>query len=356
MPIKEAASILFTPMQMGALRLRNRIVMAPMSRLRADAGGVVPQIVGEYYRQRASAGLIITETIAAAPYGDGYPNLPGIFTEPQIEAWTDVVQAVHGEGGQMVAQLWHVGRARFEDEEQSYSPGWAALAEVKPADLDGDDIQTLVEALTVAARTARAIGFNAIEIHNGNGFLMDRFLRSGANARTDGYGGSLENRVRLALEVIDSVVSAVGAEHVGIRLSPSAAVNGAPDPDGDDVFAHLLAQLSARSLAYLHVTRVTEPDRGKGAGDGLTVARLRELYAGSLIVTGELTPEEGEALIERKDADAVAFGRLFIANPDLPHRLATGRSLAVADPETFYSSGPAGLVDYPAARQQAVEV
>ncbi|MGX7681327.1 oxidoreductase [Jatrophihabitans sp. DSM 45814] len=355
MPISKAASILFTPIQMGALSLRNRIVMAPMSRLRADAAGVVPQIVGEYYRQRASAGLIISETIAAAAYGDGYPNLPGMFTEPQIEAWTGVVQSVHGEGGQIVAQLWHVGRPRFEHEGQSYRPGWAALAEVKPADLGGDDIQALIEALTAAARTARAIGFNAVEIHNGNGFLMDRFLRSEANARTDHYGGGVENRARLTLEVIDSVVSAVGAEHVGIRLSPSAAVNGAPDPNGDDVFAHLLRQLSARSLAYVHVTRVTEPDRDKGAGDGLSVARLRELYAGNLIVTGELTPEEGEALIEREDADVVAFGRLFIANPDLPHRLATGRSLAVADPKTFYSPGPAGLVDYPATWEQAAE-
>jgi N-ethylmaleimide reductase len=356
MPIKENASILFTPIHLGALTLRNRIVMAPMSRLRADAGGVVPHIVGEYYRQRASAGLIISETIAAASYGDGYPNVPGVFTDPQIAAWTDVVRAVHGEDGQIVAQLWHVGRPRLEDEGQSYSPSWAALAEVKPADLDREDIEALIEALTAAARTARAIGFDAIEIHNGNGFLLDRFLRTGANARTDRYGGGLENRARLTLEIIDSVVSAVGAERVGIRLSPSAPVNGAPDPDGDDVFAYLLTQLSARSLAYLHVTRVTEPDRANGSADGLTVARLRELYAGNLIVTGELTPEEGEALIERDDADVVAFGRLFIANPDLPHRLATGRPLAVADPETFYSSGPAGLIDYPAAREHTVEV
>jgi N-ethylmaleimide reductase len=356
MSSNKTASILFTPIQMGALSLRNRIVMAPMSRLRADAGGVVPQIVGEYYRQRASAGLIISETIAAASYGDGYPNLPGIFADPQIAAWTDVVRAVHGEDGQIVAQLWHVGRPRFEHEGHSYSPAWAALAEVTPEDLDHDDIHALVEALTAGARTARAIGFNAVEIHNGNGFLLDRFLRSGANARTDRYGGGVENRARLTLEVVDSVVSAIGAERVGIRLSPSAPVNGAPDPDGDDIFAYLLSQLSARSLAYVHATRVTEPDRARGSGEGLAVARLRELYAGNLIVTGELTAEEAEALIERDDADVVAFGRLFIANPDLPHRLAAGRSLAVADPQTFYSPGPVGLVDYPAAREQAAEV
>jgi N-ethylmaleimide reductase len=340
-------SHLQTPIAIGALRPRNRIIMSPMTRLRSDADLAPPEIMADYYAQRASAGLIITETIAVVAYGAGYPPLPGLFTTRQIEGWRNVAARVHAAGGLIAAQLWHVGRARGEADAEGRPPGWAVADEVKPDELDAIDIAAMVKAFVSGATAARSAGFDAVEIHNGNGFLLDRFLRAATNHRHDLYGGSLENRTRLTLEIIAAVADAIGADRVGIRLSPSATVGDSADPTGQETFAYLLERLQLLGLAYVHATRTTMEDRAHGSGPGIPLQWIREHYDGKLIGAGEFNRDDGEAAVADGTLDAVAYGRPFLANPDLPERFASGAPLNTAKPETFYTPGPEGLVDYP---------
>ncbi len=339
---------LFKPLALGGLALRNRIVMAPMTRLRSDAEGVPAPYMQRYYAQRAAAGLIVTESIAVAPYGAGYPNLPGLFDPRQIAAWHQITRSVHAAGGRIAAQLWHVGRPRTEAEGQGRQPGWAAASGVLPHELSRHDIASMIDGFASGAEAARLAGFDAVEIHGGNGFLLDRMLRSATNHRDDRYGGSLENRSALLLEISEAVASSIPANRVGIRLSPSATVNGRLDPEAETIFAGLLDRLSSHELAYVHVTRTTSDDRRHGSGPGLGLEWLRGHYAGAMIGAGEIGRDEGAGLISKGTVDAVAFGRLFLANPDLPNRIRLNASFNRPDAETFYTAGEAGLTDYPA--------
>jgi N-ethylmaleimide reductase len=341
------SDLLQMPVALGTLRLRNRIIMSPMSRLRADTTLAPPAHVGEYYAQRASAGLIISESIAVAPYGAGYPPIPGIFAPSQIDAWRRVVNTVHEAGGLIAAQLWHVGRARGEDESAGRPPGWAVTDEIKPHELSSADLPAIIDGFVSGANAARSVGFDAVEIHSGNGFLLDRFLRSATNLRRDRNGGPVENRTRLTLEILSAVIRIWGADRVGIRLSPSAIVAGAPDPEGEETFAYFLDRLSNLGLAYVHATRTTTQDHQHGSGIGISLEWVRKNYAGKLIGAGDFTREDGERALAEKTLDAVVYGRLFLANPDLPHRFVRRSPLNTPNPNTFYTPGPEGLIDYP---------
>jgi N-ethylmaleimide reductase len=338
---------LLTPLALGPLRLPNRVVMSPMTRLRADSSLAPTALVGEYYAQRASAGLIISETIAVSPYGDGYPNIPGLYTTEQIVAWRRVTDAVHAAGGRMFAQLWHVGRARYDETTRPRPPGWALGDLLKPHDLSASNIATMLADFAHGARAAMAAGFDGTELHNGNGYLLDQFLRTAANRRQDTYGGSIENRIHLASELLGVLIEVWGADRVGIRLSPSATVDGAPDPQAFDTFAFLLERLRSFGLAYVHVTRTTKDDRARGSGPGIEIRHLRPYYGGRLLGAGEFTREEGEVALSEGWLDAVVYGRLFLANPDLPRRFAARAPLNTPNSDTFYTPGAVGLTDYP---------
>ena len=344
---KAVQSPLHTPVSLGALDLPNRIIMSPMTRLRADADLAPPEIVADYYAQRAGAGLVITETIAVAPYGAGYPAIPGIFTESQQQGWKNVVRAVHRAGGRIAAQLWHVGHARGEEEANGRGFGWAVADEIRPHEMAAGDFSEMVAGFTAGARAARDAGFDSVEIHNGNGFLLDRFLRSATNSRTDDYGGTLANRTRLVREIIEAVSGVYGTDRVGIRISPSAMVNGGPDPEAEEVFDYFLKMLSGLGLAYVHATRTTSEDRAHGSGDGIPLAWVRGHYQGNLLGAGEFNQADGERAVTDGVLDGVVYGRLFLANPDLPVRFARLAQLNAPNPDTFYTPGPIGLIDYP---------
>jgi N-ethylmaleimide reductase len=318
-----------------------------MSRLRADGECTPPGYMREYYSQRASAGLIVTESTAVAPYGAGYPPIPGIYSARQAEAWRDIVSAVHDAGGLMAAQLWHVGRARKEEDGAGRPPGWAIADEIKPHELEPQDLANVPRDFAAAARVARSVGFDSVEIHSGNGFLLDRFLRAATNHRRDDHGGSLQNRARLTLAILAAVIEVYGANRVGIRVSPSATVAGGPDNEREDVFAHLLGSLEPLGLAYVHATRTTTDDRAHGSGPGIPLEWVRSHFKGNLIGAGDFSLKDGEKALSDGVLDAVVYGRPFLANPDLPRRFATGAALNVPDPATFYAGGPNGLIDYP---------
>jgi N-ethylmaleimide reductase len=339
---------LFTPTTLGALALSTRIVMSPMTRLRADVSLAPTDLVAEYYVQRASAGMIISESIMVAPHGDGYGPLPGLYTAAQRDGWRRVVERVHVAGGRIVAQLASLGRARFESRRGAPSaPGWAMVERLEPHHFTVSELARIVDAFAAAAEAARDAGFDGVEIHNGNGFLFDQFLRDGSNARRDHYGGSLANRRRLTLEIVEAVTSAWSADRVGLRLSPSALVDGAPDPTSFETFSSLLRELQRFGLAYTHLTRVTADDRARGSGEGIALRALRPFVKGGLVGTGDFTRDAAAHAIEEGWLDAVGFGRLFLANPDLPARFADDLPLNAPDSATFYSPGAKGYVDYP---------
>lgn len=338
-------SALLSPLRLGALTLPNRVVMAPMTRLRADAGLAPTELVAEYYAQRAGAGLIISEAIAVRPYGAGFPDIPAIFAPAQQAGWARVVRRVHAAGGRIAAQLWDVGLPR--PERPDAPQWWGVTDEVRPAMLSADDIAATTAGFERAARAVQDAGFDMIEMHASSGNLFDRFLRSATNARTDGYGGSLAGRLRLLHELLDRLQAIVGAGRVGLKLSPSAMVDGAPDPAARAEFPAILRELSARELAYVHVTRATADDRARGSGPGLSFAELRPHYRGTLLGAGDLTQAEAEVLLKEGQIDGAVFGRLFIANPDLPARFAARAALNPPDRATFYTPGAAGLTDYP---------
>jgi N-ethylmaleimide reductase len=353
-----AESDLFTPFQLGPLLLPNRVVMAPMTRNRAGAGNVPTALNAEYYEQRASAGLIVTEATQVSPQGVGYPGTPGIHTDAQVEGWRRVTDAVHRAGGRIFLQLWHVGRISHP----SLQPGGALpvapsviAAEgqafttsglqpfVVPRSLETGEIPDVVAQFGAGARHALAADFDGVELHAANGYLIDQFLRDGTNRRTDRYGGSLENRARFLLEVVEAVTAVWGPERVGVRLSPWSDFNSMHDGDPPATFGYVARALAPFGLAYLHVV---EPI-GVPAGAEPLAAHLKAAFGGALMVNGGYTKSLAEAALARGEADLVSFAASFLANPDLPVRLARNAPLNAPDPATFYGGDHHGYTDYP---------
>ncbi len=365
---ESSAPKLFSPMRIGDIDMANRIVMAPLTRCRADepAGDVPGSAMNiEYYRQRNAAGLIISEGTQVSPVGKGYLATPGIYSDEQVEGWKRITQAVHEGDAKIVAQLWHVGRISHPDltgGEQPVAPS-AVQPQVTaytrngkvdaptPRALSTDEIAQVVAQFRRGAANAIRAGFDGVEIHGANGYLIDQFLRGDANQRTDAYGGSVENRARFALEVVDAVVAEIGAARVGIRLSPVTTVNGLADPNPQPVFTWLVEQLDQRGIAFIHfIEGVTG---GPRALDGFDFGWARKAFRGAYIANNGYDRQAAIDAVEAGRADAVAFGRPFIANPDLVERLRTDAPLNRPNPATFYAPGPEGYIDYPSLQQAA---
>ncbi|MDP4626211.1 MAG: alkene reductase [Akkermansiaceae bacterium] len=351
-------SDLFTPLPLGPLTLENRILMAPLTRSRADEGHVPNAMIAEYYSQRASAGLIIAEATMVMEGNSAFVAEPGIYSDAQVEGWKLTTDAVHAAGGKIFLQIWHGGRAchpllnggaqpvapselKIENDEVHTPEGKKPYT--MPRALEDDEIPAIIAGFKKAAENAKAAGFDGVEVHGANGYLLDEFLRDGANKRTGPYGGSIENRARLLLEVIEAVSEVWGSDRVGVRLSPINSFNSMIDSDPIGLTTWLAKRLNDCNLAYAHVMRADF--LGEQEGDVLTP--FREHYAGKLIVNMGYNKEEGNKVISEGKADAVAFGVPFLANPDLPARFKSGADLNEADPSTFYSPGSEGYTDYP---------
>ena len=353
---------LFTPYRLGPYELGNRVVMAPMTRSRAGAGNVPSELAPEYYTQRASAGLIVTEGAQVSQQGAGYINTPGIHTDEQVAGWRRVTDAVHARGGRIFMQLWHVGRVSHPSLQPDggfpVAPsaigieGTTFTAEgprpfVTPRALERGEIRGVVEQFEEGARRAYQAGFDGVELHGANGYLIDQFLRDGSNRRHDEYGGSVQNRARFLLEVTEAVAGVWGGDRVGVRVSPTGTVNGMSDSDPVATFAYAAYALNRFNLAYLHVS---EP---LGGPEPRITPALRAIFRGTLIANGGYGRETADAVIGRGEADLVAFGVPFIANPDLVRRLREGAPLAAGDRATFYTRGEQGYTDYPALEEVA---
>ncbi|MEL5849383.1 MAG: alkene reductase [Candidatus Igneacidithiobacillus chanchocoensis] len=349
---------LFTPLQMGAIAVPNRILMAPLTRCRAEARHVPGDLMAEHYAQRASAGLLIAEATMAMPGCSAFWHEPGIHSEAQVAGWRKVTDAVHAKGGRIVLQIWHGGRACHPDLNEGavpVAPSAIAIAgeEVHtpkgkqpytvPRALDDAEIPEIVAGFAMAAKNALRAGFDSIEVHGANGYLLDEFLRDGSNQRNGAYGGAQENRARLLLEVLEAVIAVWGAGRVGLRVSPLNSFNDMRDSDPIGLFSWLAKRLNVYPLAYLHVMRGDFANQQHG--DVLTP--IREQYEGILIANMGYTPEEASAAIEAGIVDAVAFGTLFLANPDLPARIHRGGPYNTPDSSTFYTPGAKGYTDYP---------
>lgn len=346
-------SLLQTPLKVGALTLPNRVIMAPLTRCRAGAGRVPTGLMVEYYLQRASAGLILTEATSVDPMGVGYPDTPGIWSDEQVAGWKKVTTAVHAAGGRIVLQLWHVGRVSdpfYLNGALPVAPSPIAAAghvnllrpqrpHVVPRPLALNEIPRVVAAYKLGAVNALRAGFDGVEIHGANGYLIDQFLQDGANQRTDEYGGSIGNRARLALEVTDAAISVWGADRVGYHIAPRGGSHGIKDSDPAATFGYLAAELGRRKIAFLCARESLEGHRFGPA--------LKQAFGGVYIVNDGFTANSAEATLAVGDADAVAWGKLFIANPDLPRRLALGAALNVPVPATFYGGDEKGYTDYP---------
>ncbi len=353
---------LFDPIILGAVDAPNRIIMAPLTRGRADKDAVPTDMMVEYYTQRASAGLIISEATGISREGLGWPFAPGLWTDAQVAAWKPVTDSVHAAGGRIVAQLWHMGRqghsSVYETQPVSSSAtateGQAHTFEGKKdfevaRPLETNEIPRLLADYELATRNALAAGFDGVQIHAANGYLIDQFLRDNANFRTDEYGGSIENRVRLLREVAERVISVAGADRVSVRLSPNGDSQGVDDSNPEALFTAAAKALSDLGIAFLEL-REPGPDGTFGKTDVPKLSpAIRKVFKGVLIVNSDYdTLEKAQAELDTGDADAISFGRPFIANPDLPERLRTGAPLAKDDAKTWYSQGPEGYIDYPA--------
>jgi 2,4-dienoyl-CoA reductase-like NADH-dependent reductase (Old Yellow Enzyme family) len=344
---------LLDPIQIGDLHLPNRILMAPLTRLRATADHIPTPIMGEYYAQRVTAGLILSEAIPVDPFGVGYANVPGIWSAEQTEAWKPIVKAVHDRGGRIFAQIWHVGRISdpvFLNGQLPVAPSAIAPAGnvshlrperpfVTPRALELSEIPGVIEAFRRGAQNAQAAGFDGVEIHGANGYLLDQFLQDGSNHRTDEYGGPIENRARLHLEVADAAISVFGAGRVGMHLAPRADAHGISDSNRPATFTYLATELGKRKLAFIAA-------REHIAYDSLG-ASLKKAFGGIFVANEALDQKSGQQLLDEGSADAVAYGKLFIANPDLPARFAKHAKLNAPMPSTFYAPGAEGYTDYP---------
>jgi len=354
---------LFETIQLGSLALRNRVFMAPLTRNRADAEGVHGELAVTYYAQRASAGLIITEATQISPIGKGYFNTPGIHSPQQVRAWRRVVDAVHGKSGRMFLQLWHVGRishsSLLPNNAQPVAPsairansqtliatGMAPVSE--PVALTARGIKETLDDYRRAAGNAKEAGFDGVEIHAANGYLIDQFLKTGSNGRTDEYGGVASNRVRFLTETVERVLEVWDSTHVGVRVSPTSGFNDMTDDNPLETFSVAVAELNSYRLGYLHVVETAQNSKGSSEADLAMSAHLRTLWKGLYVVNGGYDGLRGEQAIQTGHADAVAYGRAFLANPDLPRRLQLEAALNEPDPSTFYGGGAAGYTSYPA--------
>jgi N-ethylmaleimide reductase len=345
----------FLPYELGGLDLANRLVMAPMTRSRAVEGNVPNPMAATYYLQRASAGLIVTEASQVSPQGVGYVRTPGIHSAEQVAAWRKVTDAVHGAGGKIFLQLWHVGRISHPDFHGGALPvapsavaaqGTVFTAQgpkpmVTPRALEAAELPGIVAQFRAGATNAKRAGFDGVELHGANGYLLDQFTRDGTNQRSDSYGGSVESRARLPLEVVDAVVGVWGPARVGYRVSPNGAFNSMSDSDPVRTFSHLTDALNRRGIGYLHVVDPVAD------GQKRISPMLRRIFDGTYIVNGGFDLAAANAVIARGEADLVAFGAPFLANPDLPERFQLGATLNAADQATFYTGEAKGYIDYP---------
>jgi NADPH2 dehydrogenase len=345
--------MLFDPMTLGSLKCPNRIVMAPLTRARAGVSRCPNPLMAEYYTQRATAGLILSEATAVTPMGVGYADTPGIWSEEQVEGWKLVTSAVHSAGGRIFLQLWHVGRISdpvFLDGALPVAPsaiaaeGHVSLVRperpyVTPRALDTEEIPGIVAAYRKGAENAKRAGFDGVEIHGANGYLLDQFLQDGTNRRTDRYGGSIENRARLMLDVTDAAIEVWGADRVGLHLAPRGDAHSMSDSNPLATFCYVASEMAKRRIAFIFTRESLGADR--------ISPHIKKAFGGNLIANEAFDRETAEAELRSGQADAVAFGKMFIANPDLPHRLKTGAPLNPPHPETFFGSGPAGYTDYP---------
>jgi N-ethylmaleimide reductase len=367
---------LLQPLRLGSLTLPSRILMAPLTRMRAAAGGVPTAMNAAYYAQRASAGLIITEATHISFAGQSYPQQPGIHTDAQVAGWKQVADLVHAKGGRIVMQIVHSGRVSHSSYStdgsvpvgpsaivpatgQAFTPSFELAPFETPRSLFATEILSIVADFRRAARNAITAGFDGVEIHAANGYLLDQFLQDGSNQRTDNYGGSIENRARLLLQVVDAIGGEIGYDRVGVRLSPFASFNDMHDSDPVALFGHVISQLSLRAPAYLHLIEARAASLGLSdelaAGLGNNIAIFRQSFAGPVISAGGYTAASGEALVAAGGADAVAYGRMFIANPDLVQRFAEGADLNHYDRASFYGGAEQGYLDYPVLAEQAAE-
>jgi N-ethylmaleimide reductase len=359
---------LFDPLKIGDITIKNRIVMAPLTRMRSKQPGNIPHALNAtYYAQRASAGLIVAEATQVSQQGQGYPATPGIHSTEQVQGWKLVTDAVHKEQGAIFLQLWHVGRISHPSHQPNgalpvapsairpsggtFSADWQPVAFETPRALETSEIAGVIADYRLAALNAKQAGFDGVEVHGANGYLLDQFLQDGSNQRTDKYGGSIENRARLLLEVIDQAIEIWGAGSVGVRLSPYGTFNDMKDSDPVALFTYVLKALSARSIAYVHL--IEPRSSSAGSQDGLIAdapevrAIFRAAFTGTLISAGGYTREDATSAVREGRVDAVAFGRLFISNPDLVARLKSGADLNAYDRSTFYGGAEKGYTDYP---------
>ncbi|MHA6288946.1 alkene reductase [Maricaulis sp. CAU 1757] len=352
---------LFKPLTVGAIQTRNRVFMAPLTRNRARPDGVPGELAAEYYAQRAGAGLIISEATQVSPRAKGYINTPGIHSDAQQAAWSRIVGGVHERGGKIALQLWHVGRIShvdlLPDGDKPLAPS-AIRAKAQTVTSEGmidvsepeamttKQIRQTVQDFADGARRARAAGFDLVEIHGANGYLIDQFLRDGSNKRDDAYGGSIENRSRFLIEIVDAVSDAVGADRVGLRLSPTGAFNDMHDSDPKALFTYIAKTLSDRGLAYLHVVEDFGP-AADGDDPKAVLEAVSRAWDGVYIGNGGYEADRAANAVRGGHANAIAFGRAYLANPDLADRLARGAPLNTPRPETFYGGGREGYTDYP---------
>ncbi len=352
---------LLNGLKLGDLELKNRIVMAPLTRMRANADLAPTELNVEYYRQRSGAGLIITEASQISPLGMGYPLTPGIYSDKQVAGWKKVTRAVHENDGKIFIQLWHVGRVSHSSlhpdeglpvapsaiaaEGQTLTVSFEQVPFETPREITNEEIQQTIQDYRKAAENAKAAGFDGVELHAANGYLLHEFLHETSNKRTDSYGGSVENKARLIFEVLDELVAVFGSGKVGMRLSPFAYPYGIYDPKSYEVYQYLVEKLNAYHLAYLHLIRYRE-----GLDESDTLAKQETLwnsYEGTKIIADGFSPEEAETFVADGIADAIAFGRHFIANPDLPKRIQLQAELNAYDRTTFYGGAEKGYTDYP---------
>ena len=350
---------LFDPLKIGDLTLPNRIIMAPLTRQRAGDIRVPNALMARYYAERASAGLILSEATAVIPQGVGYAATPGIWSQEQVEGWKLVTEAVHAAGGRIFLQLWHVGRISdpiFLNGELPVAPSAIAAqghvslvrperAYVTPRALDLSEIPGIVAAYRKGAENAKAAGFDGVQIHGANGYLLDQFLQDSTNHRTDEYGGSIENRARLLLEVTDAAIDVWGANRVGVHLAPRGDSHTMGDSDRAATFGYVARELGKRKIAFIAAR--------EAVGDDRLGPLLKKAFGGPYIANEKFTKESAQRALDAGDADAVAWGKLFIANPDLPRRFEFDAPLNTPNPATFYAEGEAGYTDYPALETTA---
>jgi 2,4-dienoyl-CoA reductase-like NADH-dependent reductase (Old Yellow Enzyme family) len=351
---------LLDPIQVGDLLLPNRIFMAPMTRLHGTADHIPTPIMAEYYTQRSSAGLILSEGVPVDPMGVGYNDVPGIWSEAQTEAWKPITDAVHDAGGRIFAQIWHVGRIsdpEHLDGKLPVAPSAIAAAGtvsllrpkreyVTPRALETDEVKGVVEAFWRGAKNAQTAGFDGVELHGANGYLLDQFLQDGSNHRTDEYGGPIENRARLMLEATDAAISVFGAGRVGMHLAPRSDSHGVSDSNPVATFSYVVRELARRKIAFIMAREHVAPDS--------LGPLLKQLFGGVFVANEALDQAAGQQLLDEGRADAVGYGRYFIANPDLPARFARKAPLRWPEPNMFYAPGPHGYTDYPALAPDSV--